>query len=207
MMYIPEVQSNTVQVYRGEKFFLCGEYFQKSNRNGSKRLHRVVYEDNFGSIPNGYHVHHIDHNKKNNSPENLQLIYAGKHISHHWEEMDNDEKINRCKKLQELGKEHAKLWHKSEDGAEWHKKHYKQMKDKLHKKEKIICSECGKEFDSISRNKENRFCSKKCKSKHRRDSGVDNVDRKCIVCGSIFSVNKYSKSKTCNRKCSARLRA
>lgn len=34
-------------------------------------VHRTVYENHYGSIPKGWHVHHIDYNKKNNTSDNL----------------------------------------------------------------------------------------------------------------------------------------
>ncbi len=34
-------------------------------------MHRVVYEKAFGKIPRGWVVHHVDENKKNNTPLNL----------------------------------------------------------------------------------------------------------------------------------------
>jgi hypothetical protein len=39
--------------------------------NSGKYQHRCIYETNHGPIPDGWHVHHIDHNPKNNSVENL----------------------------------------------------------------------------------------------------------------------------------------
>lgn len=46
-------------------------------------VHRAVYELFKGSIPPGYHVHHKDHNKDNNSIDNLELIEAKQHLSEH----------------------------------------------------------------------------------------------------------------------------
>ena len=44
-------------------------------------------------------------------------------------------------------------------------------------------------------------CSNKCKSKNRRDSGVDNEIRICEYCGKEYSVNKYSTQVHCSRRC------
>ena len=41
--------------------------------------HDVVWERNFGAIPDGHCVHHIDHNKQNNHISNLQLVT---HLEH-----------------------------------------------------------------------------------------------------------------------------
>ena len=39
--------------------------------NARERLHRRIYQDTSGPIPPGHVVHHIDHDRSNNSPENL----------------------------------------------------------------------------------------------------------------------------------------
>lgn len=42
-------------------------------------LHRRIYEDNYGPIPDGYHVHHKDGDTENNSPENLEALSPEEH--------------------------------------------------------------------------------------------------------------------------------
>lgn len=44
-------------------------------------LHRKIYEDNFGPIPKGHHVHHKDNNPDNNSPDNLEALPMARHMS------------------------------------------------------------------------------------------------------------------------------
>lgn len=53
--------------------------------------HHKVWIDNYGKIPKGFVVHHIDENKKNNSPENLKLLEKKEHdklnnslLKNHW---------------------------------------------------------------------------------------------------------------------------
>ena len=58
-----------------------GYYQISSGTNQGKLLHRLIYEENFGSIPEGFCVHHIDSNKENNSPHNLMLLSKSNH--HH----------------------------------------------------------------------------------------------------------------------------
>ena len=41
--------------------------------------HNIVWEKNYGKIPQGMQVHHIDGNKQNNNIENLKLIDALTH--------------------------------------------------------------------------------------------------------------------------------
>lgn len=51
--------------------------------NCNKYLHRVIFEDFYGWIPEGYHVHHKDGNPLNNCIMNLQLVHWRKHLSDH----------------------------------------------------------------------------------------------------------------------------
>ena len=68
---------------------------------------------------------------------------------------------------------------------------------RMHKRRLIVCDQCGKEYMG----EKGRFCSNSCKSKWRRESGIDDEIRKCIVCDEEFSVNKYSDTVTCSRSC------
>ena len=45
-------------------------------------LHRVVWEAFYGSIPNGYHINHIDGNKTNNELSNLECISPKDNYEH-----------------------------------------------------------------------------------------------------------------------------
>lgn len=48
-------------------------------------VHRIVWEESYGSIPEGYVIHHIDGNKENNEISNLELKASGSHIKEHGE--------------------------------------------------------------------------------------------------------------------------
>lgn len=52
----------------------------------SKRINRLVYETFIGTIPEGYDVHHKNHNTKDNRVENLELIDMHTHRKMHFEE-------------------------------------------------------------------------------------------------------------------------
>lgn len=53
-------------------------YYQVKLRFSKKRfnryIHRLVWETFIGIIPDGYEINHIDHNKQNNSLDNLELV-------------------------------------------------------------------------------------------------------------------------------------
>ena len=60
-----------------------GYYQISSGINQGKLLHRLVYEDNFGSIPVGFSIHHLDGNKENNLPGNLIMLSKSNHHKLH----------------------------------------------------------------------------------------------------------------------------
>ena len=46
-------------------------------------VHRLIYEAFVGEIPDGYVIHHIDHNQFNNCVDNLKLMSRSEHMSLH----------------------------------------------------------------------------------------------------------------------------
>ena len=81
----PLVISATTQEWRGKRYHLCGFYFsrRKTRKQGRVYLHRVVYEDCFGPVPPEHHVHHMDGDRSNNHPSNLQALHRYAHGSYH----------------------------------------------------------------------------------------------------------------------------
>ena len=75
-------------------------------------LHRLVWEDHFGEIPNDFHIHHIDGDKTNNEVSNLEMISAHEHIvKRHFDNFI---------KMQKKGQESAKsscAWKKAQEKA------------------------------------------------------------------------------------------
>jgi hypothetical protein len=52
--------------------------------DGNKKpLHHFIWEQEYGVIPEGYHIHHRDSNRTDNRLDNLALIDAGEHIQLH----------------------------------------------------------------------------------------------------------------------------
>ena len=73
---------NTGNVFKGSRLiksqdngigYLNIKLWQKKKRI-HKYIHRLVWETFKGEIPQGYEVNHIDHNKHNNSLDNLELV-------------------------------------------------------------------------------------------------------------------------------------
>lgn len=165
-----------------------------------KRLHVYVYEKCVGKIPKGMHVHHKDEDKRNNTPENLVLLTASEHAKLHGSELTEEQLQKKQINITTNAMPMAKKWHSTPEGMKWHSEHAKETM----KKRVLIsyqCTQCGKTFETkhIYGKGENAFCSNNCKSMFRRKSGVDNEERSCEKCGAIFTANKYSKAKYCEK--------
>ena len=206
-----------IQYENGGKVARCGGYkFNRDEASGYYRssratdigraelLHRYVYRKEYGEIPDGCHIHHIDGNKSNNAPENLKCLNSADHLSYHTTERHKANHDWTIKNLDLKARPAASVWHGSKEGREWHSKMAKETANRR-KKETFVCEYCGKLFESnnVGRNK---FCGNACKAAARRKSGVDNEIRACTICGSKYSVNRYSKSRTCSPTCRNLLR-
>lgn len=179
--------------------FSMNNYYRGSGGAPYRYLHHAIYTHHYGAVPPGYQVHHKDHNSLNNSPENLEALSPQEHAERHHEEQvarghANGHNLDKAR-------ESAKVWHSSPEGLEWHKQHGEAVALNM----PIVaadCSVCGSTYHvKLNMKTKSRFCSGKCKAKHRRDSGVDNEQRKCLGCKHPFIVNKYSKQKFCTRTC------
>jgi HNH endonuclease len=202
--YISEDEA--LVIYRGVKFIWFDGYYRKKgifSKDKPSNLHRAVWIDHFGPIPEGYHIHHKDADRRNNRIENLQCLEGGLHLSR---SAKNSSWVGSQDNLDTLAKarEKGKQWHSSKEGIKFHKEQIQRIKPW----EKIVtfsrkCEQCGKDFRS--RQKKGRFCSPKCKSNFRYHVGVDSENRVCIVCGKYFATNRYGETKTCGHTCKTQI--
>jgi len=77
-------KKDIVRAY-GDKFYLRNHGYYSSNITG-RYLHRVVWEENNGEIADGFIVHHIDGDTKNNNISNLALMSKSDHMKMHYAE-------------------------------------------------------------------------------------------------------------------------
>lgn len=179
-----------------------GYYLSTRNIGSSrKRLHVYMWEKYNGKIPKGYEIHHKDENKGNNEIANLMCMTRKEHLKWHAENI-SDEQLEKARKNLEVARVKASDWHKSEEGREWHRS---QVHKRFNHQEKfkLKCFVCSKGYTSSKR--WSKFCSRKCASQHRRDSGKDNEFRDCVICSNRFEANKYSTRKTCSKNCLSEL--
>lgn len=166
---------------------------------GHGYLHRRIWEDANGPIPDGFHVHHRDGDPSNNDLSNLEAVSPKQHLAEHW---TPERAAASSKRMDEIrGK--ASEWHRSPEGRAWHRVHGEDVW-KGREEQTAACEQCGKEYASL---KPGRFCSNKCKSAFRRDSGVDDEKRNCDFCGEEFVINRYSRKRTCSSICAGRLQS
>ena len=191
------IEFDGIRFYPDKRGYWLGHIKGRSN---PIRLHIYVWEHYNGPIPKGYHVHHIDHNPDNNEIENLQLLSEHEHLCLHAALQEKEvARLNLMKYAQPA----ACAWHGSEEGRKWHSEHGKRVAeittaDLVTK----VCQVCGKEYQ-VPRfcSEGSRFCSNNCKAQWRRDSGLDNIEVKCRICGKPFWTNKYAQAHYCSKEC------
>lgn len=204
-----DIKSITI-IFQGIKFRRYPESKNRSDRvyykpssnyikKGIQYLHCEIWKSYHGKIPKGYQIHHKDNNPDNNDISNLEIKEKKEHRSYHskkWAKENREYLIKHLKKIRCK----ANKWHKSKEGRVWHKEHAKKQEFGKIRIDKI-CIECGKKFKGSYTSK---FCCINCKSKHRRKSGVDNIQKECMYCKKIFITNKYDQKKYCSKSCSAK---
>jgi hypothetical protein len=199
-------QDGKVAYFDGHRFVRDDKtgYYLSSHKIGGKRkrLHVYVWEYYNGSVPRGSQIHHADEDKSHNEIDNLKCLSEHDHLSYHSKQMMLDEEFKKV--FHDRGIEAAKEWHGSPVGHRWHKAHYDRMKDKLYVPYDCECQYCGKKY--ISTNKNSKFCCNAHKTYARRESGVDNIEAACVICGKPFIKNKYDKTQTCSVECRTELK-
>lgn len=197
-MTVKYENNGKIAYFNGNRFTRderTGYYLASKPINGKrKRLHIVVWEYFNGEVPEGYNIHHKDHDKRNNAIDNLECMTKSEHLRHHGKTRPvTEEMLNHLAEAREM----TKVWHASKEGREWHRQHAIESA-KNRKPIKLVCTYCGKEYEAMMKNKENNFCSNNCKSAYRRKMGYDNIEKVCEHCGGTYIANKYQKTKYCN---------
>lgn len=193
-------------IFDGHKFTKDEKtgYYLKTTKP-RKRLHIYVWEYHNGcEVPKGYEIHHKDLDKDNNDISNLMCVPSRAHKQLHGALLTDKQREARRKTINEKARPKANEWHGSDQGREWHKEQYKNTLGKYNAiKIKKKCEYCGANYETVEHGN-NRFCSNKCKSAWRRESGLDDVERICEYCGKTFKTNKYKPTKYCSSLCASK---
>lgn len=193
--------------YEGKTFYVqsTGRYFTtRAPILGERLLHRIVWTQAFGPVPDKHEIHHVNEDWTDNRIENLECIDAVKHQRDHMLEKYKDPAFMaaRLKDL-ESAQIAAKAWHSSTAGIEWHKKHGKESWVGR-KQETVKCSVCGVDYETFFPTM-TRFCSKSCEQKEAFQRAKTSIGT-CILCGTSFNFNKYRTQDCCSRACSNKAR-
>ena len=101
--------------YKGGYLDQSGYQFVLDNGK-YRREHRVVAEQKLGRpLEKGEVVHHIDGDKLNNHPDNLEVLTNSQHTKHHWETNPDGfqqpkKKVQPCIECLEVQTIYAKGW-------------------------------------------------------------------------------------------------
>jgi len=187
---------NKHQIHFNKKFYIDKDKgYWISTTCPKIRAHAWVWINNRGSIPKGCHIHHKDGDKSNNSIENLELMAQSEHLKLH---MLTPERRKQSKDAADKYRHLTKAWHASEEGRAWHKAHgiiaWSERKPIT-----ITCKVCNNQAQTKTYHQE--FCSNSCKSKWRRDQGLDDIQKMCPSCNIEFMSNKYANTVYCSKPC------
>ena len=169
----------------------------------------MVWESLNGPIPKGWHVHHKDHDKANNQPENLELTTKHEHLVHHAN--TPEAKMAARERWAKYVLPKAKTWHASPEGKEWHSQNAKQAAQKWEPRS-VTCAVCGKTFETRAR-RQTLYCSGRCCdwAKARRDgvplaTDLPRREMVCPICNQTFTTPERNKrTVVCQqRRCKAR---
>ena len=188
--------------FGGVRYYRKPPGYFKSMRG--EYLHRAVWEVAHGPIPDGWHVHHVDGDRGNNDPSNLECLPGADHGALH---MESPERRAEAA---------AALQPAVERAAQWRRAHPEQASAigraggaaaaAAMVRVECACTWCGRQFAGVASRTRRGFCSPSCQGMARKASGVDREARECAVCGGAFSVDRYARTRSCSPGCAARLR-
>jgi hypothetical protein len=189
--------------------------------------YRKIYEDHFGKIPDGYHIHHIDGNPLNNDISNLQCLSPEDHKNIHenefilWAsiggklggEKSKNEKLGFCGwTFEERSKANSGRKHTEETKEKQSKILKKLYKDgtMIHWTKKYTKEEVSEKIKNgdpgkSKRNKEGWNKNKKMILKdpeqaklNKSISALNRQKHECTICGKSFDMGNLTKHR---KKC------
>jgi len=98
--------------------------FPSGRRGEYLYAHRVVFEENFGPIPEGHHVHHTCGNKACINPDHLEALAPSDHFRGHADRCGHNDRgvkkngVTYCRTCQ---RESYRRWYYERGGREWHR--------------------------------------------------------------------------------------
>lgn len=74
-----KINKQPYQILDGIKFTLRNHGYYAATTGNRQLMHRYVWEKFNGKIPDGYDIHHIDHDRANNDISNLEIYTKSEH--------------------------------------------------------------------------------------------------------------------------------
>lgn len=103
--------------------------------------HREIWELNNGPIPDGFVIHHKNHDPSDNCIANLQLMPRSNHIAHHQSKiMDGKKTCSRCRLLMPIGQFYLST---RRSGRFKGQKQYTSWCKPCHAEKTAKCKDCG----------------------------------------------------------------
>lgn len=96
-----------------------GRYQITSRKEGNKGklLHRLIWENSWGKLPNNYVIHHLDENPKNNCLLNLCAMPKSQHNKIHTLNEESKQKLSHKLKGRKKSTEHCKKISEAKKGC------------------------------------------------------------------------------------------
>lgn len=182
-MELIKTEDRETVVYKGKKFHRypnstrthLRKYFwgHFSWKKPPVSLHRFIWEEKFGKIEPGIHIHHKNGNTFDNRLENLESISASEHAKLHMLEPE------RRRKSQENGRKQTERIIAEADKWRNNPENKKNIKENvwvsLHgKPQKTNCLQCGKEF-IYTRKRGASYCRQTCGNKWRKENRLQHT--------------------------------
>lgn len=211
-------------------------YYAAWDRNKKRpiQLHRKIWEAHRGSIPESFHLHHIDHDKTNNQIDNLEPMHPSDHMAHH--RIDHikaprpEAKTIDCHQCgQPFVVEKLPSRKKFCSHACVLESRRKRRTSAAKPSPVCVCRRCGADF--VALRKDAKFCSRRCSSasqdrsayqqayyrahpekfdgseRQARRAEVRSIPKKCIGCGQTFVPKRRKNEQYCAKSCQDRTRS
>ena len=194
---------DTYENMNGESVYLDGYKFSVErgyycNRKLG-RLHRYLWEKVHGTIPEGCVLHHKDHNKLNNSLDNLEVMTKSDHMRYHaydhrsW--VGSEGNIEHCRAtVGKALKKSLETW----VGSDEHMKQLDSVRGKAienaMKSEKMIAWRASEENRQRMRELAKRTHKAGVEASHKPKEYT------CVVCGKGF-IACSPRAKFCSKEC------
>lgn len=164
-------------------------YFSGRWHGKKTHLHRVIYLEEVGPIPDGFEVHHRDEDPLNNAVSNLELLTGTEHRKRHHAERLRSYVCRKCG---------VEFQSRAAQGAVYCSQKCRNAIRTVHGKVRtLMCIRCGLDFTTTQTCQ--RFCSRECaKGAYWEENRRRPVT--CAVCSKPFLSNK-AKQVCCSVSC------